>query len=724
MNNFSKKKSLGILVIVLIAIGVSVGTYIAVRPSGEYETRSRAEITANYAEGEVIVKLKATEPRIEMNSAIATVSYNLNEMPVRYGDLDESTIPGALSALDEEFDITSVEKVFKDETVKTSSLDPLGNLYNVAFDAEKPVEEVIAELESDTTVEYAEPNYAVTLEFTPDDPLYLDSFPSNVANRDPLWNPAYDYQWNLDKISIEGAWVKVGSAVVKVAYIDSGLDYTHEEFGSCTLEQVNQGNCSRILPGYNFLVNTEDAMDDNGHGTHGAGIIIASYNNGIGIAGMANPEVKLIPYKSFDKSGNGYVTHIAAAIHESVKDGARVINASFGIDTVSKTLEDAVIYAYDNDIVFVAAAGNTNSDVSRISPANITCATVENPDRDCVITVSATEENDQRAAYSNWGNAIDVSAPGGSNQPDFNILSIKGKTIDPAMSLLVVNEKYLRLSGTSMATPHVSALAAMILSKSPSLTNDQVREKIIASVDDLGDAGKDIYFGYGRINTEKSLSNLCTPSCSGKECGEDGCGGTCPPGCLNEHGTTSCEAEKCKPVCEDGWGNCDTNTANGCETDLTTKQNCGECGAVCSGEKECINGQCKVLQCTIKEDCDDENECTIDVCDAGTCIYSNFPDGSECTSCDSEGCVCKTGKCTSKSPANTCTLADISGTGTALDGKVNAFDLSVVLSNWKWRLGKGELAKRADFWGPEDTSDGSVNSYDLSKVLACFKADI
>jgi hypothetical protein len=509
-----------------------------------------------------------------------------------------------------------------------------------------------------------------------------------------------------------------------VAIIDSGVDYTHEEFGLCTLEQVNIGDCPKILPGYNFLLNTNDPMDDNGHGTHVGGVIAAISNNGVGIAGIANPEVKLIAYKTFDKSGNAFVTNIVAAIERSIQDGVRVINASFGIEANSETLKDAVRYAYENNVVFVAAAGNDNVDVSRFSPAKITCATQANPNIDCVITVAATQESDQKAVYSNWGDLIDVSAPGGSDYPDFSILSLKGKTIDPVLGVVVVNQHYLRLSGTSMATPHVSAVASMILSKAPSMSNDEVRQKILDSVDDLGDPGKDIYFGYGRLNADKSLTNLCVPACSGKECGDDGCGGTCPPGCQNDHGSTSCKSGKCSPVCDANFGNCDSNTANGCETDLTTEQNCGKCGTVCTGEQECINGQCKVLECSGPSDCNDNNECTADTCDAGTCLYTNFPDGKTCTGCEALECVCKSGKCEQKTAAHPCAVADIFGSAGVPDGEINGFDLSFLLGNWKWKKGESASAKKADFWGPEGESDGEVNSYDLSKLLGCYKVNL
>ncbi|MDD3648117.1 MAG: hypothetical protein PHS44_06505, partial [Candidatus Dojkabacteria bacterium] len=129
-------------------------------------------------------------------------------------------------------------------------------------------------------------------------------------------------------------------------------------------------------------------------------------------------------------------------------------------------------------------------------------------------------------------------------------------------------------------------------------------------------------------------------------------------------------------------------------------------------------------ECSGPSDCNDNNECTADTCDAGTCLYTNFPDGKTCTGCEALECVCKSGKCEQKTAAHPCAVADIFGSAGVPDGEINGFDLSFLLGNWKWKKGESASAKKADFWGPEGESDGEVNSYDLSKLLGCYKVNL
>ncbi|MDD3647593.1 MAG: right-handed parallel beta-helix repeat-containing protein [Candidatus Dojkabacteria bacterium] len=283
----------------------------------------------------------------------------------------------------------------------------------------------------------------------------------------------------------------------------------------------------------------------------------------------------------------------------------------------------------------------------------------------------------------------------------------------------------------------------------------------------------------------------CTPQCEGKECGDDGCNGTCPPGCTNNHGTTQCSTGLCTPTCDADWGNCDSNNANGCETDLrTSNANCGVCGNACgtgqicqnstcttgpacstdedckpdcSGAKrapyscdtalgtcifgdplvcdkecgaECVtNDDCDLLEicdtenctcaippikCSQNSDCDDDNECTSNTCDTltGICSYLPVSDGTDCSTCTSGNCECIVGVCSDKSPTG-CDIADIFGEEGKPDGHVNSYDLSRMLSNWKWQ--KTPRDKNADIWGPLAKSDGEVNAWDLSKLLGCFE---
>lgn len=350
-------------------------------------------------------------------------------------------------------------------------------------------------------------SYTVTTAtLTPNDPYYLDQYPDNIGNRDPNWNPSYDYQWNLKRINMLQAWeIATPSAQVLVAVIDTGVDYTHPELGECTLEQVNNNQCSRVAPGFDFVNDDDDPMDDANHGTHVAGIIASITNNNRGIAGMS-PNVKIIPLKGLGAFGSGGTNDLARAIYEAISRGARVINASWiGIGT-SQTLTNAVTFAYLNNVIFVASAGNSSLDVVGFRPANITCATSDYPDRDCTLTVASTDQNDTRSSFSNWGTMIDLSAPGGEGG---NVLSLKSSQGQQRNGYMIGAE-YTRMSGTSMAAPHVAALAAMVLGKDPALTADQTRNILINGVDDLGTPSFDNQYGYGRINAERTLRSMDT----------------------------------------------------------------------------------------------------------------------------------------------------------------------------------------------------------------------
>ncbi|MBU0975815.1 hypothetical protein KJ918_03375, partial [Patescibacteria group bacterium] len=153
----------------------------------------------------------------------------------------------------------------------------------------------------------------------------------------------------------------------------------------------------------------------------------------------------------------------------------------------------------------------------------------------------------------------------------------------------------------------------------------------------------------------------CTPDCSGKECGSDGCGGTCSPGCQNVHGTTSCNSGTCANTCFDEWGDCDGVSTNGCETELNTLTNCGFCGDSCNSGEICSGGSCIIPECKFNSDCDDSNFCTQDVCDTvGTtpkCKHNNLSDGTACNECLGENCVCSSGSCVDAGPSSPVTYS-------------------------------------------------------------------
>ncbi|MGG2954848.1 S8 family peptidase [Geobacillus stearothermophilus] len=303
-----------------------------------------------------------------------------------------------------------------------------------------------------STVEYCEPNY-----------IYMQNDLSRPVET-PNDSFYARYQWNLPAIHTEAGWtLSRGKQTVPVAIIDSGVDLTHPDL------------IRRLGPGYNVLADDRSPNDENGHGTHVAGIIASQPNNDEGVAGITwfNP---IMAVKALNADGYGTSIDVAKGIRWAVDHGAKVINLSLGNYQPSSVLEEAIRYADAHDVVLVAASGNDST-----SQPSFPAAYPE------VISVGAVDPDLSYALYSNYGEYIDVVAPGTNIASTF------------------AGHQYAALSGTSMAAPHVAALAALIRSVNPRLSNDEVRSIILESADDLGERGKDPYYGYGLINVYRAL---------------------------------------------------------------------------------------------------------------------------------------------------------------------------------------------------------------------------
>ena len=360
-----------------------------------------------------------------------------------------------------------------------------------------------SEYSANEAVEYAEPNYIVKAMLVPNDPYYSSS---------GSWGQSYDDLWGLKKIQAEKAWdISQGEGVV-VAVVDSGIDYTHEDIKDNVWQNSTEIAGNGIdddgngyvddIKGYDFANSDADPMDDNGHGTHVAGIIAASGNNSKGVIGVAY-KAKVMAIKGLDYEGSGYITNLASALVYAADRGADVINNSWGGEGSSLTIEKAVNDAYSKGCVIVAAAGNESANAANYIPASL----------NNVITVASSTYNDGASDFSNYGTKIDVAAPGGDNTDDTdskntynNILSLRALNTDMnGEGICIVNANYYRARGTSMAAPHVSGLAALILSQHSDLSNEKVRAIIRSSADDIGGSGFDLATGHGRINAYKAL---------------------------------------------------------------------------------------------------------------------------------------------------------------------------------------------------------------------------
>jgi subtilisin family serine protease len=215
--------------------------------------------------------------------------------------------------------------------------------------------------------------------------------------------------------------------------------------------------------------------DDHGHGTHVAGIAAAAGDNGLGIAGIAWG-CRLMIVKVLDANGNGLESDVASALVYAVDNGARIANLSLGGDIDSPLMRDAVDYASEHGVLVVAAAGNNSGAV--LYPAAY----------EPVLAVAASDANDERAPYSSHGPEVDLTAPGSG------------------IYSTCVGDQYCGKSGTSMATPHVSGLAALIWSRYSDYTAAQVRQALIDSARDMGTPGWDEYTGWGRIDAWRAIS--------------------------------------------------------------------------------------------------------------------------------------------------------------------------------------------------------------------------
>ncbi|MBM3133867.1 MAG: hypothetical protein FJZ89_00955, partial [Chloroflexi bacterium] len=293
----------------------------------------------------------------------------------------------------------------------------------------------------------------------------------------------YDrYQWNLRQLNLPLAWpMSTGSPTLTIAIVDTGIDLGHPDLAA------------KIVPGYDFVNKDDNPSDDEGHGTHVAGIAGAISDNVLGVAGVAwNP--RLMPVKVLDSEGSGWYSDIAAGITWAADHGARIINLSLTGGSASSTLQNAVNYAYSKGCLIVAAAGN---DYQRGNPVKYPAAFPH------VVAVAATTHEDKHASYSETGSYVDLAAPGGdatSNDPDPNhwIMSTYWRA----------HASYAQIVGTSQAAPHVAGLAALIWSVNPNLSHDEVEYVMKSTAVDLGPAGPDDTFGYGRIDAQAALGRV------------------------------------------------------------------------------------------------------------------------------------------------------------------------------------------------------------------------
>lgn len=278
-----------------------------------------------------------------------------------------------------------------------------------------------------------------------------------------------DDQWDLAKIGVPAAWESSTGDGVVVAVVDSGVQGDHPDLAG------------QVLSGFDAIADTTGGdTDENGHGTHVAGTIAAIAGNGEGIAGIA-PNARILPIRVLDADGSGDVSDEAQGIVWAADNGADIINLSLGGDTATAAEKAAVDYARKQGVTVIAAAGNEREEGSPVSyPAAYPG----------VIGVAATDASDRVAFYSNKGDYVDVAAPGSA------ILSTWP------------GGEYETASGTSMAAPHVAAVAALLKAYQPEITPDEIEETLESTAADLGTSGFDTDYGNGRVDAAAALESL------------------------------------------------------------------------------------------------------------------------------------------------------------------------------------------------------------------------
>lgn len=314
-------------------------------------------------------------------------------------------------------------------------------------------------------VEYAEPNYYRFIYSVPNDQFY-------------------DLQWHFPLINLEEAWdVSTGNDVT-VAVVDSGVNpFGFDSFGD------------RLLLGYNAIFRIRGGIDFNGHGTHVAGTIGQETNNGIGVAGIAY-DAKILPVKVMCFLGFGLDSWIIDGIRWATDNDADIINLSIGGSAPSKALEDAVDYAYGQGVTVVAASGNDGSGEVDYPAAFENC-----------IAVGAVRYDKNITDYSNYGDALDLVAPGGDLDVDQNGDDYGDGILQEAFTFLGIDWGYWYFTGTSMSSPHVAGVAALIKSLHPEYGPDEIRQVLQDTAEDLGNPGWDNIYGHGLVDAYAAVAD-------------------------------------------------------------------------------------------------------------------------------------------------------------------------------------------------------------------------
>ncbi len=357
---------------------------------------------------------------------------------------------------------------------------PFAGFKKIKVPTGKTAEQLAESYAFEPDVEYAELNYYAYKSFVPNDPYY-------------------QYQWHLSDanagINMQPAWdITTGDPNVIIAVLDTGIAYeTYKGF-----EQAPDLANTHFVAGYDFVNGDSHPNDDDGHGTHVTGTIAQSTNNNLGAAGVAF-NCSIMPVKVLSRRGVGSYADIADGIYFAADNGAKVFNISLSGSAGATTLRDAVAYAYNHGVTIVCAAGN---DYNSGSPPAYPAAY----DQYC-IAVGATRFDGTRAPYSNVGSYVDVAAPGGDLNVDQNGDGYGDGVLQQTFGTNPKEWGYWFYQGTSMAAPHITGIAALLISNGVT-SPDAIREALQNTARDLGPAGWDQEYGWGLVDAYAALNYM------------------------------------------------------------------------------------------------------------------------------------------------------------------------------------------------------------------------
>lgn len=443
------------LVVIVVGLGLfSAGVYAA-----ESDSLPQFKIHARHVPGEVLVKFRSLPER----------------------------------ANDQARDVAAAHAAIGAQTIEEL---PGVKVHRVRGNRKQSTQALMQYYAKRADVEYVEPNYIYTTQIIPNDPRFAEMWGlHNIGQTGGTADADVDGPEAWDK--------KTGSTAVTVAIIDTGVAYNHadlaanmwvnsREIAGNGIDDDGNGYVDDVR-GWDFANNDNNPMDDHGHGTHTAGTAGAVGNNATGITGVAW-QVKIMPLKFLTANGGGSSSNVARAILYASAMGAKISNNSWGGGAYSQTIENAIATANQRGMLFVVAAGNANAnnDTTTSYPCN-------SPQPN-VLCVAATDHNDNKASFSNYGAVnVDLGAPGVS------ILS----TVPTDTCALCASSGYRFMSGTSMATPHVAGAAALVLAQFPNFTPVDIKNRLMQTVDKIPSLAGRTVTG-GRLNVNRAATPATT----------------------------------------------------------------------------------------------------------------------------------------------------------------------------------------------------------------------